>query len=368
MSDSSKESEVIHEPNQIPSPAPGKPGRFKRILVSLLLLGLLAGGAAALGLKWLDTTLNQSHHFSGQIFKIDKGDTLKDFVSRLQLAGIVDEPYSFALYARYKGLAGKLHTGQYQFTDGLSLVEVLDAITSGKYRLSHSFTFVQGSTYKQLRESLSTTETALQTLEGKTDTEVAALFDPDAQYAHLEGLFLPETYAFDPGSSDQDIMRRAYQAMQITLRDLWAERDPDIEIKTAYEALILASIIEKETSLASERKLISGVFMNRLRKGMKLQTDPTVIYGVGDAYDGNITRKHLTTDTPYNTYTRRGLPPTPISMPGYAAIEAALHPDSTEAIYFVAKGDGSRGHNFSKTLSEHNRAVKQYLKNRKKSG
>jgi UPF0755 protein len=156
--------------------------------------------------------------------------------------------------------------------------------------------------------------------------------------------------------------------MQSKLAALWAGRDREIAISTPYEALILASIIEKETGLASERKIISGVFMNRLRRDMKLQTDPTVIYGLGDSYNGNITRKHLTTDTPYNTYTRRGLPPSPISLPGYAAIEAALHPDQTEAIYFVAKGDGSGGHNFSKTLSEHNRAVKQYLKNRKKSG
>jgi len=368
MSDSGGEPEVIREPDESHILPASRPGRLKRILVLCLVMLLLAGGVAALGLNWLDKTLHQAHSFSGQTFKIDKGNTLKDFTGQLQVAGIINEPYSFALFARYKGLAGKLHTGQYQFTDGLNLVEVLDAITSGKYRLSHSFTFVQGSTFKQLRESLGTANNVQQTLQDKTDAQVLALFDPEAQHTHPEGLFFPETYAFDPGTKDQDIMGRAYRTMQTTLQDLWAERDPDIQIKSAYEALILASIIEKETSLASERKQISGVFMNRLRKGMKLQTDPTVIYGLGDSYDGNITRKHLKTDTPYNTYTRRGLPPTPISMPGYAAIEAALHPDMTEAIYFVAKGDGSRGHTFSKTLSEHNKAVKQYLKNRKKSG
>ncbi|MCP4000306.1 MAG: endolytic transglycosylase MltG [Gammaproteobacteria bacterium] len=234
--------------------------------------------------------------------------------------------------------------------------------------MSHSFTFIQGSTFKQLRESLLASDNVQQTLEYKSDADVLAFFDATGQYSHPEGLFFPETYAFDPGASDEDIMRRAYEMMQSKLAALWAKRDLEIAISTPYEALILASIIEKETGLASERKKISGVFMNRLRKGMKLQTDPTVIYGLGDSYNGNITRKHLTTDTPYNTYTRRGLPPSPISFPGYAAIEAALHPDQTEAIFFVAKGDGSGGHNFSKTLSEHNRAVKQYLKNRKKSG
>ena len=288
--------------------------------------------------------------------------------AQLQQAGIISEPYSFALYARYKGLAGKLHTGQYRFEDGLNLIEILDAITSGKYRLSYSFTFVQGSTFKQLLDSLSEADKVKHTLGGRTHSEVLALFDFSSQYTHPEGLFFPETYAFDAGASDQEIMQRAYQTMQKTLQKLWAERAPNLEIESAYEALILASIIEKETGLESERKEISGVFMNRLKKGMKLQTDPTVIYGVGDAYDGNITRKHLTTDTPYNTYTRHGLPPTPISMPGYAAIEAALHPQKTEAIFFVARGDGSGGHTFSKTLSEHNKAVKQYLKNRRKSG
>jgi UPF0755 protein len=343
-------------------------GIIKRVLILVAVVGLMMGGITSLGLYWMDKILHQRQSFSGHTFEIEKGDTLKRFTAQLQQAGVVDELYSFALYARYKGLAGKLHTGHYQFKDGLNLIEVLDAITSGKYRLSHSFTFVQGSTFKQLRASLASTETVQQTLGVKTDAQVLALFDSSQQYSYSEGLFFPETYAFDPGASDQDILQRAYTVMQTTLAELWVARDPEIEIDTPYEALILASIIEKETALASERKQISGVFMNRLKKGMKLQTDPTVIYGLGDNYDGNITRKHLTSDTPYNTYTRHGLPPTPISMPGRAAIEAALHPATTEAIYFVARGDGSGGHNFSKTLSEHNKAVKKYLKTRRKAG
>ena len=362
MSDSDRGQGEVSDKNAQPS------SQRRRILLAAFLVCLLTGGAAALTLNWLDQTLNQPRAFTGQTFAIDKGDTLKGFIARLQQAGIISEPYSLALYARYKGLAGKLHTGRYRFEDGLNLIELLEAITSGQYRLSYSFTFVQGSTFKQLLDSLAGADKVVQTLGGKTNAEVLALFDTSSQYTHPEGLFFPETYAFDSGASDQEIMQRAYQSMQTTLQKLWAGRAPNLEIESAYQALILASIIEKETALASERKEISGVFMNRLRKGMKLQTDPTVIYGVGDAYDGNITRKHLTTDTPYNTYTRYGLPPTPISMPGYAAIEAALHPQKTDAIFFVARGDGSGGHTFTKTLSEHNKAVKQYLKNRKKSG
>ncbi len=368
MSDSDDEQGAIVDKNAVPSSQGGRAGRTKRILLAVLVVGLLSGGAAVLALNWLDQTLNQARVFSGQTFTIDKGDTLKGFTAQLQQAGIISEPYSFALYARYKGLAGKLHTGRYRFEDGLNLIDLLNAITSGKYRLSHSFTFVQGSTFKQLLDSLANADKVKQTLSGKTDAEVLALFDTSSQYTHPEGLFFPETYAFDSGASDQEIMQRAYQTMQITLQKLWAERAPNLEIESAYEALILASIIEKETGLASERNQISGVFMNRLRKGMKLQTDPTVIYGLGDTYDGNITRTHLTTDTPYNTYTRHGLPPSPISMPGYAAIDAALHPQKTDAIFFVARGDGSGGHTFSKTLDEHNKAVKQYRRNKKKSG
>lgn len=368
MSDSDGEQGTTSDDNTSPSLGVGRTGRLKRILLTVLVVSLLLCSLVAVSLNWLDQSLHQARVFSGQTFKIDKGDTLKGFTAQLLQAGIVSEPYSFALYARYKGLAGKLHTGRYRFEDGLNLIDLLDAITSGKYRLSHSFIFVQGSTFKQLLDSLLSADKVKHTLGGKTGAEILALFDESSQYTHPEGLFFPETYAFDSGASDQEILQRAYQAMQTTLQELWAERAPNLQIESAYEALILASIIEKETALASERKKISGVFMNRLKKGMKLQTDPTVIYGLGDTYNGNITRKHLTTDTPYNTYTRHGLPPTPIAMPGYAAIEAALHPDKTDAIYFVARGDGSGGHMFSKTLSEHNKAVKQYLKNRKNSG
>lgn len=343
-------------------------GCFGRLLALVLLALVLLGASAALAYRWIDNSLQQPRTFAQQNFRIDKGDTLKGFARQLQQAGVIGEVLPLTLYARYTGQAGNLHTGDYRFEDGMNLREVLTAITSGKYRLQHQFTFVQGSTFRQLRQALAADSQVRQTLQGKSDDEVLKLFDSAQRYPHPEGLFFPETYAFDPGASDVEILHRAWQMMQDSLNQLWQARAPDIMIDTPYDALILASIIEKETGLASERKQISGVFMNRLKKGMKLQTDPTVIYGLGESYDGNITRAHLTTDTPYNTYTRHGLPPTPIAMPGRAAIEAALNPDSTDAYYFVARGDGTGGHTFSRTLEEHNKAVKQYLKNRRKAG
>lgn len=179
-----------------------------------------------------------------------------------------------------------------------------------------------------------------------------------AEETHPEGLFFPDTYYFSNGMSDLEILKRAYHAMRTKLNEAWTQREPGLPYKSPYEALIMASIIEKETGRAEERKIIAGVFVNRLRIGMRLQTDPTVIYGMGERFDGNIRRKDLQEDTAYNTYTRSGLPPTPIAMPGMASIEAALHPAKTQALYFVGKGDGS--HVFSNTLAEHNRAVAKY--------
>jgi len=343
-------------------------GLFKRLFGMLLMLVLLFGMALALGGVWMNKSLTRAHSFSDQTFSIESGNTFKDFVAQLQKAEVIKEPYTLRLYARYKGLAGKLHTGYYKFDDGLNLLEILDAVTSGKYRISHQFTFVPGSNYKQLRNAMRDAGTMTQTLGEQSDAEILSSFDTAQSYSTPEGLFLPETYAYFPGESDQDILSRAYQSMQKLLDKEWALRAPDLPLKSSYEALILASIIEKETGLADERALIAGVFINRLNKGMRLQTDPTVIYGMGENYKGNIRRKDLTTDTPYNTYTRKGLPPTPIAMPGKAAILAALHPQKTKAIFFVARGDGSGGHTFSETLAQHNKAVKAFLKAIRKGG
>jgi UPF0755 protein len=194
------------------------------------------------------------------------------------------------------------------------------------------------------------------TLGGRSEADIAALLG--VQGGSLEGWLFPDTYRFSPGSSDVEILRRAHAAMVKRLDGAWAARDPDLPLATPYEALILASIVEKETALAAERPLVASVFVNRLRKGMRLQTDPTVIYGMGERYDGNIRRKDLAEDTPWNTYTRDGLPPTPIAMPGAASLRAAVQPAQTSFLYFVGRGDGT--HEFSRTLEEHNRAVAKY--------
>ena len=249
----------------------------------------------------------------------------------------------------------KLQVGEYALGHGLTPAGLLNKLASGKV-IQHRFTIVEGWTFHQLRAALAADPTVVQTLEGVDDDEVMRRLDAEGVYP--EGRFLPETYHYTKGVDDLRLLKRAYLAMQELLNEEWAKRDPDLPLANPDEALTLASIIEKETGQASERPQIAGVFVRRLKLGMLLQTDPTVIYGIGPDYDGNITRVHLRTDTPYNTYTRAGLPPTPISMPGRAAVEAALHPADGKDLYFVARGDGS--HAFSATLAEHNRAVRRY--------
>jgi UPF0755 protein len=219
-----------------------------------------------------------------------------------------------------------------------------------------SITFIEGKTFKQMRIKLANNNAVRTTIADLSDAEVMRVVGNGKN--HAEGLFFPDTFYFDRGTADIVLLKRSYEGMQSKLAAAWANRASGLPYKDSYEALIMASIVEKETGKASERPMIAGVFLNRLRIGMRLQTDPTVIYGMGDKYDGNIRRKDLTTDTIYNTYTRDGLPPTPIAMPGLASIEAALHPEKTKALYFVGKGDGS--HQFSNSLVEHNRAVAKY--------
>ncbi len=216
--------------------------------------------------------------------------------------------------------------------------------------------FVEGTTLRQWLAQLAAQPRVRHTLAGKTDVELRALFGTPEQA--LEGWFFPDTYRFGPGAADADILKRAHAAMKKRLADAWAARDPDLPLKTPYEALILASIVEKETAVAAERALVASVFVNRLKLPMRLQTDPTVIYGMGETFDGNIRKKDLTADTPWNTYTRDGLPPTPIAMPGAASLKAVVHPTPSNYLYFVARGDGS--HEFSRSLEEHNRAVAKY--------
>lgn len=280
------------------------------------------------------------------------GSSLRGIAQQLVEQDVLQESWSFVLLVRFFGKAGEVKAGNYLINSGISHYELFETLTSGN-TAQVSITFIEGWTFAQMREALNKNDYIRHLSMAYTDEQIMESIG--AVERSPEGLFFPDTYFFSRGMSDLDILQRAYQAMQAKLAQAWEGRQAGLPYKSPYEALIMASIVEKETGKSDERSLIAGVFLNRLRIGMRLQTDPTVIYGLGQKFDGNLRRKDLQTDTPYNTYTRSGLPPTPIAMPGLAAIEAALHPASTKAFYFVGKGDGS--HQFSNTLKEHNRAV-----------
>lgn len=288
-------------------------------------------------------------------FDIRAGSSLRKISEQLVDQGALNESLSFMVLVRLMGKAGEVKAGNYLIENGTTPYDLFVTITSGKTTQA-SITFIEGWTFQQMRDVMMKNESIKHITIAYTDEQI--LENIGATETHPEGLFFPDTYFFSKGMTDQEILKRAYQAMQTRLNEAWEKREAGLPYKTPYEALIMASIIEKETGRADERKTIAGVFTNRMRIGMRLQTDPTVIYGMGENFDGNIRRKDLQTDTPYNTYTRSGLPPTPIAMPGLASIEAALNPAKTKFLYFVGKGDGS--HAFSSTLAEHNRAVVKY--------
>ncbi len=328
-------------------------GKLARLVFGLLLIGVLA----IAGAYWyFQQQLIRPLSFDQRIYSINPGDSLSNFSQLLIDSKVISESYSLRLWAKQQNLSGKLHTGDYRFAKDQNLKSVLEQVTTSGGQVVETITLVEGNTLHEWRQQFAASK-AESTIADWDDSALAERVTGDASI-NLEGRLFPDTYQFTSGTSDVAILKRAYTMMESQLESLWDERDKDLPLKSAYEALILASIIEKETGLAEERPLIGGVFVNRLRKGMLLQTDPTVIYGIGQSFDGNITRKHLRTDTPYNTYTRKGLPPTPICMPSLAAIKAALHPQETDAYYFVAKGGGA--HQFSETLQAHNRAVRKY--------
>jgi UPF0755 protein len=286
------------------------------------------------------------------------GDVLDDLAVPLALS---DSRFDldrlrWRVLARMDANAGRLRAGEYRLEPGLTPTGLLHMLASGQ-GIQHKVTLVEGMTLEQVRDELAQHPALAQ--EGfalRAQDLMEALGDKSAI---AEGFFMPETYVFSRGDTDLNVLKRAHEAMQQTLAQLWAERDPELPLQNPQQALILASIVEKETGIAAERGKIAGVFINRLRKGMKLQTDPTVIYGLGHAFDGNLRRRDLERDTPWNTYTRIGLPPTPIALPSKAALQAVLHPEKTTALYFVADGRG--GHVFSDTLDAHNRAVRRYI-------
>ena len=330
-----------------------------RALALLLFLGVVAGGAYAWHdyHRFADTPLPVQR--DDQTLVIERGAGFRAIVAQMRQDGLVPNDrlteVRWRLLARELGVGGSLHAGEYALARGITPRELLRRMDAGAV-VQHRFTIVDGWTFRQLRVALAAETGLEQTLSTLTDEDVARR--AGIEDGRPEGWFLPETYAWVRGESDLDVLTRAHAAMKKALDRLWASRARDVLLKTPYEALILASIVEKETGRAGERAEIAGVFMRRLKFGMRLQTDPTVIYGIGEPWDGNIRRRDLETDTPYNTYTRDGLPPTPIALPGTPALEAVLHPAPGDALYFVARGDGS--HEFSPTLDAHNRAVRKF--------
>jgi UPF0755 protein len=287
--------------------------------------------------------------------EIPRGANLRSALGEIEKAGIVVRRYEFEALARVLGRERDIKAGNYQFTERMTPAQLLDKLTRGDVTQAE-VRLIEGWTFAQFRAALYASADLRHDSKALDDLEI--LKKIQAAEAHPEGLFFPDTYLFVKGSSDLAVLRRAYRAMQRHLAAEWAAKSANVPYRSPYEALIMASIIEKETGKASERDLIGGVLVNRLRIGMRLQADPTIIYGLGASFDGNLKKNHLLEDSPYNTYTRAGLPPTPIAMPGLASLRSAVRPGKTDALYYVSKNDGSS--HFSRSLQEHNRAVSKY--------
>lgn len=323
---------------------------IKRIFLLALCLTLLA----VAGLGWYAyRPLNLRADPTD--FSIKSGSSLKSATRQIEESGIEVNAWRFNLLGRLLGKAGAIKAGSYEVGRGITPLALLDKLTAGDFARAE-IVFVEGWTFRQLRAALDADPDVRHDSAVLSDAEIMAQLG--AAGRSPEGLFFPDTYVFGKGTNDLDILKRAYAAMEKQLQAAWQQRAPDLPYRNPYEALIMASVIEKETGRSSDRAMIAGVFVNRLRIGMLLQTDPSVIYGLGQKFDGNLRKKDLLADTPHNTYTRSGLPPTPIAMPGQAALQAALNPAKTTALYFVARGDGSS--EFSRTLAEHARAVARY--------
>jgi UPF0755 protein len=290
-------------------------------------------------------------------FALKQGSSLKSMARDMQQAGLLEQDWAFVWLVRLLGKSAQLKAGNYALDHPVTPLELLNILDKGLV-IQGQISIIEGWTFKQLRAALNASPDIMHDALNLSDAEILQRIG--ATESHPEGLFFPDTYNFAAGSSDLVIIKRAYQVMQQRLQEVWAGRDVGLPLQTPYQALILASIVEKETGTPGDRTLIAGVFVNRLRKGMLLQTDPTVIYGLGDRFDGNLRKRDLLADTAYNTYTRGGLTPTPIALPGMDALQATLHPAQTDALYFVARGDGSS--QFSSSLTAHNRAVNQYQK------
>lgn len=323
---------------------------FSRLLkLALLLLTLSLGGAAWFITQPLDLarpTLD---------FEIERGESMRQVAYKLAEAGVDLWPPALVWLARLSGHAVKIKAGSYRIDKPLTPWELMQLMSSGANAYA-DVALIEGWNFARLRAALDAHPELAHDTRGLSDAEIMTRLGLSGMAP--EGLFAPDTYSFSRGASDLEVLRRAHQRMQLLLQQAWEARAPGLPLKTPYEALILASVVEKETGRAEDRGLVASVFINRLRIGMPLQSDPTVIYGLGSGFDGNLRKRDLLADTPYNSYTRGGLPPTPIAMPGAAALHATLQPQSGNYLYFVARGDGSSA--FSRSLEEHNRAVARY--------
>ncbi len=329
--------------------------KFLKILIVLSIAASLAIGAAfywyvASPLKMREERIE---------FHVATGSSLRGAAKEIRAAGIEVEPDLFVLLGKALRVESAIKAGSYEVARGLNALDLIRKLTRGDVSLTE-ITFVEGWTFRQMREKLNAHPDIRHELKDLPDQEIMRLIGaPDKP---VEGAFFPDTYLFSKQSRDTEVLARAYRTMQRHLEREWENRDANLPYASAQQALIMASIVEKETGRDADRRLVAAVFVNRLRLGMLLQTDPSVIYGLGENFDGNLRKRDLTTDTPYNTYTRAGLPPTPIAMPGLASLRAALHPADSGALYFVARGDGSS--QFSRTLEEHNQAVNRYQRGR----
>ena len=290
-----------------------------------------------------------------------RGSTIRTLANQLIERDLLKDKNSLLIWGKLNRQATKLQAGEYILNPGITLAGLLDNMVAGNV-VQYNITLIEGFTFRQILQSIQQNPKITKTLETLTDDEIMSRLGYEGE--HPEGRFYPDTYYISNGVTDAELLKRAYQAMDSILAEEWQLREENLPYKTAYEALIMASIVEKESAIAAERPLIAGLFANRLKKKMRLQTDPTVIYGI-ENYDGNIRFRDLRKDTPYNTYTRGGLPPTPIALPGREAIHATLHPAKTEYLYFVAYGDGSGKHVFSTNLKDHEKAVDQYQRKKK---
>ena len=329
---------------------------FRTIIRVVAVLAIVAGTATmALG-WWFSRPLPLPS--SPYSFEVRTGMTLKSVAQELVAARVLRFDLPLVALARLQRVDRSIKAGNYEITEGVTLRGLLAKLTQGDVTQS-ALTIVEGSTFAELSQALATSPAIVKSAVGLSRGDLAQKIGlPVGAGGNLEGWFFPDTYFFASGSPDLVLLGRAYQLMQRRLDAAWSRRAPDTPLKDAYSALILASIIEKETGRAADRPLIASVFINRLRLGMRLQSDPTVIYGLGASFDGNLRKRDLEADTPYNTYTRDGLPPTPIALPGQASLEAAVNPPKTDFLYFVSRGDGSS--EFSANLLDHNRAVARF--------